>query len=508
MSLRTRIALVLLVAFGLTLGGAIVVNRIVVTPQLREAEARADAQHLRRIELGLSIARRALADFAHDYAVWDETFDFFTSLDPTYLRRNFGGTMLSNMRAHGVAVLRADGEQLYRREIDPETGADRGPALPGDLLRAAIPAAAPRDGNAPLRISGLRAGDGNPFLFGAVSVKRTDGGGDSPGWIVFYRFLDQALRRQVAESMQVDFEVEDAGGQLIDSRYRDADNRLYWTLVDDTGVPLYRAIVTMPTSMVDTRLLPTSVQAAIGIAIAVFALIMWRLDAHLMRPVKRMAYHLANVRESSNYALRLQPSGSDELAQLGRECDSLIAYVEHQHGRLSDLSNRDALSGIANRRMFDERLAEFVATARRRASPLALLMCDLDAFKAYNDSLGHPAGDEVLRRFAALIGGAVTRDTDLACRYGGEEFAVLLPDTDAEGAALVAARLHERLAELAIPHPANPADAQVTVSIGAAVLDPSAAPAEDGAALVARADAALYEAKRAGRNRTVSYRST
>jgi diguanylate cyclase (GGDEF)-like protein len=179
----------------------------------------------------------------------------------------------------------------------------------------------------------------------------------------------------------------------------------------------------------------------------------------------------------------------------------LWAYLRQMHvmfAELSDLSMVDGLTALPNRRYFETRLHDAIRAARRAAKPLALLMADVDAFKQYNDTYGHLAGDEALKRVASALRASALRPGDLFARWGGEEFASFLPDTDAEGAYMVAERLRSTIAGLAIPHRATPvASRVVTISIGIAVL---AGPDDDPDYLIARADSALYRAKSSGRN--------
>ena len=172
-----------------------------------------------------------------------------------------------------------------------------------------------------------------------------------------------------------------------------------------------------------------------------------------------------------------------------------LARANEELRRLAAL---DGLTGIANRRRFDEAIHVEWNRGRRQASPLALLLCDVDHFKLYNDHLGHPAGDLCLKKVAAVLTGQLKRPADLAARYGGEEFALLLPDTDLAGALRVGEACRAGLQQLALPHPGAPCG-YVTMSMGVACIVPGE---DDGMEdLVARADAALYDAKRGGRNR-------
>jgi diguanylate cyclase (GGDEF)-like protein len=184
-----------------------------------------------------------------------------------------------------------------------------------------------------------------------------------------------------------------------------------------------------------------------------------------------------------------------------REAEAAAASLRQANATLEQLSATDALTGIANRRRFDARLAEEVQRARRHGTPLSLLLLDIDHFKLYNDHHGHPQGDRALQAVAAVLGHQARRPGELVARFGGEEFALLLPHADAATAMAVAERCIGAMTTLALPHGFSPTAAHVSLSIGAALLQDGAG--EDGAGLLRRADAALYAAKAAGRARYV-----
>lgn len=175
------------------------------------------------------------------------------------------------------------------------------------------------------------------------------------------------------------------------------------------------------------------------------------------------------------------------------------AELETANQRLQNLARTDALTGLPNRRHFDELQTIEMRRTRREKMPLALLICDVDFFKAYNDRLGHVAGDECLQTVAHALQAGLIRAGDMVARIGGEEFAVLLPGADLEGATRVAERLRAKVQDCAIAHPQSAAASVVTVSIGLAVSHPEAPMEFD--ALYHLADEALYRAKEAGRNR-------
>lgn len=168
---------------------------------------------------------------------------------------------------------------------------------------------------------------------------------------------------------------------------------------------------------------------------------------------------------------------------------------------LSESANRDSLTGIHNRRMFDEHMQRLWQQGMRERVPLALLLVDLDHFKAFNDRRGHQAGDACLAKVASVLPGAARRPLDLAARYGGEEFAVLLYDASRERVEEICRQLHASLQKSGLEHPCSPVSQYVTFSIGAACVEPSVGRHPEG--FIQLADEALYAAKERGRNRTV-----
>jgi len=266
-------------------------------------------------------------------------------------------------------------------------------------------------------------------------------------------------------------------------------------------------------------------------------LVMWMFHRTVTVHVRQVARHLDELTpETLDHALRLprKPGRRDELSlleagvnqlqgnlsdylarqrqderDLAAHRDRLAELVDEQTAelraanvQLEELSRSDPLTGLANRRHFDEIKDVEFRRAQRLAQPLSVLLCDVDFFKRYNDTYGHAVGDECLRIVAQTLRQTFARAGELAARIGGEEFAVLLPAVDAEQAHEAAERLCRALAEREIPHAASQVAPHVTLSIGVAQFDPDTMDRFD--ALLHRADQALYRAKRQGRNRVAA----
>lgn len=176
----------------------------------------------------------------------------------------------------------------------------------------------------------------------------------------------------------------------------------------------------------------------------------------------------------------------------------LELQLRQMNQQLQRLAVIDGLTQVANRRRFEEYLLQEWRRGIREQSPLALIICDIDYFKNYNDHYGHQAGDRCLQRVASILTQSLYRSTDLVVRYGGEEFAIILPITALSGALEIAERITLMMQKMAIPHEASPVAPIVTFSFGLASVCPStnALPSD----LVFAADQALYEAKKMGRN--------
>ena len=248
------------------------------------------------------------------------------------------------------------------------------------------------------------------------------------------------------------------------------------------------------------------VVAALLLMVSVSA---WRFGVFIARPLDRLTRGAAEV-AAGDLKVDLPAAGGGEVGVLtgvfnemvdrlreGRlELDSINETLRSKNEELEKLSITDGLTGLANHRFLMQRLNEEATRSTRSERPFSVLMADVDHFKEYNDAFGHPAGDEVLKRVSVLLR-ECTRTVDCTGRYGGEEFAIIMPETDIAGAAVVAERIRARVAEEPFP------DRRITLSIGVAEFPGDA---DSGQGAIAIADKALYQAKRAGRDQVAQAR--
>jgi diguanylate cyclase (GGDEF)-like protein len=216
---------------------------------------------------------------------------------------------------------------------------------------------------------------------------------------------------------------------------------------------------------------------------------------YLVKPVRAIEL-LARVRS----ALRLKKE-MDLCKAREQELLALTRQLEQANRELQAVTSIDGLTGVGNRRYFNERIRDEWRRARRECLPLGLIMIDIDAFKSYNDAFGHQRGDECLWQVAQALNGVLKRAGDFVVRYGGEEFAVVLSHTTTEGAVSVAEKLRAAVAGLGIRHSTSLAGGLLTISMGVAAVIP-----DEGIQVfdfIEAADQALYRAKNSGRDRIV-----
>ena len=243
-------------------------------------------------------------------------------------------------------------------------------------------------------------------------------------------------------------------------------------------------------------------QFSVALALAAMLLLLAIMFNTQKRVIKRLKLLNEKVLAGSGFDEdeRLFAS-NDEIAEIARSFTQYSKTVTAQQTALERQSLTDGLTGIANRRHFDSQLRSAVAMAKRIKQPLAIILLDVDHFKAYNDSYGHLAGDDTLKAIANTLANTLQRQIDLVARYGGEEFVCILPNTNPQQALIMAEQLRLEVLALMLPHQASPTAGFITISLGIACLQMGQDISEK--ILLNQADKALYQAKSQGRNCSV-----
>jgi len=219
--------------------------------------------------------------------------------------------------------------------------------------------------------------------------------------------------------------------------------------------------------------------------------------------------YLVKLPEQIELLARIRAHSLSYSVQLERDAAFLALretqkQLEESNKKLQELSALDGLTGIANRRHFDEKLDTEWSRTSRSKSAMSVIMIDIDYFKPYNDNYGHQAGDACLQQVAKVLKETIVRPADTVARYGGEEFVVILPDTDCKGASVVAEHLRKAVEELQIPHEYSQSSQHINISLGVA----ESTGVTDASTLLKNADKCLYEAKENGRNCIIIAKTT
>jgi diguanylate cyclase (GGDEF)-like protein/PAS domain S-box-containing protein len=346
--------------------------------------------------------------------------------------------------------------------------------------------------------------DGSRFLGDTVITALRDDSGNLRGFVQMTRDIterwraEQALRenerfRALFEYAQEALFLMEEDGRIVDA------NRL---ACESLGYDREELIGALPDKFVKNSTLPLTPETLHRLLERAQANETIVAEAEYRRkdgsffPVEAV---FSSVIHEGRQLLLLSARDISERKQAEEILRQTLAQLEGANRELQRISQQDGLTGIANRRYFDESLALEWQRGLRSGQMLSLIIADVDHFKDYNDHYGHQAGDECLKKIAAALNGQLSRPADLVARYGGEEFVVLLPDTSPNGARHMAERMRAAVESLAIPHEKSEVAPHVTLSLGTATIKP--VPGTPPESLIAAADKALYQAKSLGRNR-------
>ncbi|MGM9513134.1 diguanylate cyclase domain-containing protein [Roseateles sp. DB2] len=478
-------------------------------------EAHDDFQHLVAVLDGEIQHRERML---REWRLWPELRRHLMRPDPAFIQRNFSPSYLGQLGLDGLLLLDERGELVLQAWAAVD-GASWLASLPAGTRRwlSAPPSEGPACGLAgspdylvllcrrPLEEPGLRDGARGVL----VMAERLDS-----------HFLRQLERRvglpvrfvPAAQALPLaGDQVQPLGSAELPGAgpwsLRRLDERLlmHWPL-PVAGEPLQRVALEVQHGR---RIAQRGEREArerrltAGVLALVFSLTLaWLLDRTVISRVVRMRRELAAIREQRRWHAAVTLQGADEINELGAGINHLLSVIDRQVYELEKLSLTDALTGLPNRRCFSQRLGLSLRQQHRSGASLCLILIDVDHFKLYNDHYGHAAGDQALQQVARCLQQVARRPTDLPARLGGEEFALLLQDTDADGALHQAEEFRALLAQAHIAHEAQPGQGdsrprRITASIGLAMF----ATPDSPDTLYQRADAALYRAKAAGRDR-------
>ncbi|HPB64914.1 MAG TPA: diguanylate cyclase [Spirochaetales bacterium] len=469
--------------------------------------------------------RESLANLAKSYAEWGDSYSFMSTRDPAYLENNYNADWIGSQGLDYVLIVDDDGRVVW------DSGSSAPAFFPGSagawLYRSPL-LFSPEYGSRPsASVRSLVELDGEPVLYASWPITDDLVTVAPRGVLVFARRLDpDALAEYVAggefsmgwRSARGSGTLPEPGPVKVSDGGR-AYLRGAEPVRDAAGAIIGYWEFSQERNWIRTIRQMVAWFALIGAAggLGIYAVLHRRVRRLIVVPLMAIKDRLGGFSRTLEALEPLPPFGYEELDELANHVYALTERVCSQTMELDRLASTDGLTGLPNRRSLEKTMDEF---RRRRATgklgvdcrstskrgTIAFGMIDVDFFKNYNDLYGHAGGDATLRAIGLVIRECVKRPDDLPSRYGGEEFAVILPDTDEEGAVAVLERVRQAIEALELPHAGSSAANVVTVSCGAAALRPDG-PDGDLDQIMEMADKALYAAKAFGRNRVIAYSS-
>ena len=506
----------LLVFMGMA-GGSIWHLQTSLGPTFLRMEHENARRSAERVVGGLDAQLSNLNTLTRDWAFWDDMYEYVQRPTPGFESSNMGVESMKNIGLIGVMVL---SPQAAVVGFQGATQSNAQALRVEDLLRYRPQLMLPLKDLQRGQHCGYVQPQSVLLFLCASRISRSDGTGASTGVVVMVRELTglalKEIENQSKESFRLlpltqlssDEQWQEAAmthlpASLLDVNYSASSLSLNYHLPDLTGKPIRTVNIPLARTLVEEGQSVTLRTARQMATIALVTGAMLLLAAHfwLVLPIARLKRDIRAIQKQKSWENKVRQNRPDEIGALAREVNGLLAVIHSQVQELESLSMTDALTGLPNRRHFDQRLADEIRRVQRKAQALSVVVLDIDYFKQYNDHYGHPAGDVALQKVAQVLRDC-TRQVDLPARTGGEEFAVLLPDTSEASALLIAEKILQALRDAGLPHVKSQVSGVLTASAGVASLREGA---DAATTLLAQGDQALYAAKAAGRNRALVF---
>ncbi|WP_448871984.1 diguanylate cyclase domain-containing protein [Desulfobulbus propionicus] len=532
MSLRLKVFVIILALFALLGGVDFLIQRFIVFPSFLALEYREAKENLRRISFAINREIVHLDQLCHDWAVWDDTYEFMVDHSEEFLASNLNTETLEANHFNLLLFCRPDGTIVWGFGANTDQQPLSFPflqskKLPLDHPLLMLPASRKTNSN-----SGIMETTFGPLLFSTQEILHSNGSGPGRGFLVMGWFLDRTTVETLKEQTRIPFEIRypaptgEAACGFIDQAVTSNQDRLGLLAVssgkfikacasypDITGKPVFAIQYLFPREITRKGIASMGYAAALGIASGIIILLILNITLQqvILKPIQRLNDHALTIEQEKDFSRRINMQRHDEIGKLAHSLDIMVQTIHEQtndlqlaNEQLIILSVQDGLTGIANRRMFDSYLNKEWRRSMRERTPISLILLDVDFFKKYNDAYGHQQGDRCLIAVAETLQHHIHRPADLAARYGGEEFAIILPNTHGEGALHMAERVREGVQALQMEHRESDVSPYVSVSIGVVTTVPQALKDNHQLDLfIEAADRGLYQAKQQGRNRTV-----
>lgn len=469
---------------------------------------REQQQAIDSLNAAITLSQQQLATQTRDYATWDDTWFYVQDRNNTYIESNFVGDTFDSLNLIGAMIIDIDAHNIiswhYDRELNNltldtlDTDTEISLARSKQMLTKDV------------AVYDVALLNKQPALVSVSAITRSDGTRADKGWLFFWRPIDQSFLDNLSRITRLEIHPlshAQRNLQNIVNPLTKIKESHQLCMHDRLGRPEVCMDIRFP-NYHPPEFMGVSTWIMLGILAVVPSLFFWLIMHLLIAPIRKATLFLeSSVRTRSIRNLEVPEDGLQirEIRRLLTAYNQLASTVLEQKSALQQLTRTDALTGIANRRAFDHALERAWFRMNRYQQSMALMLIDIDHFKRFNDSAGHPAGDEVLRQVAEVLANMARRTDEVAARFGGEEFALIVYAHSTLEVESLRRNLHEAIANLAIRHPDSPTSEWITVSAGIAWIRNSGewlnkTTQEDW---LAYTDMALYKGKANGRNNSV-----
>jgi len=512
MGLRGKIIGLFFICFGLMSFIAILFLKSNLEQGFLSIEHKQAGEQLTQLTGNLNGEIDRLNQVVSDWGNWDDVYNYTLHPNKEFTDHQVAASSLKEIDIKLFLILDSQGKTIFSESVNLMNGeAESAAAFDNVLVNIRKRIAHPIAGLE--KACGIDNSQVGPIFICWQPVRKSDLSGAHIGTLVLGRLLNSTLLTKIQTQSNIKFELTPLTITETDTVYspkniiepekvefgKNEPGILSAILPNLLGQPILKIRLQFPND-VSTRgdeLTWKVVRVLLIVTVLTGLILLGSIHVIIIRRLRKMDKDLSSIWRNGRWAGRLEaPPTKDELNELSHAINRMLALIRKQMVMLESIALTDPLTQIANRRAFDERIVIEMSLHKRNQTPLSLLMVDVDHFKRYNDYYGHPAGDEILKTIGNLLSQIASRPSDLPARVGGEEFAVILPATDLDGACHVAEILTSKLAELKIMHADSPVADFVTLCIGV-----TSAGDEDMPTFVQRADKAMYSAKQSGRNK-------
>ncbi|AZZ91512.1 diguanylate cyclase [Hahella sp. KA22] len=498
--------------------------QVFFAPMARDLESQRARLDIDRVTGALFHELTNLHQYTLDWAAWDDTYRFVESPYPEYIESNLGDATFVNLKIDAMMLYKPNGEVVWGKTLDQETGETLhvkelpldGPPDPGFILGVAL-----GDFKDPYSgYSGIMGTESGLMFVSVRPVFRSNLTGPANGVLLFGRLVRGRLLQNLQQLVGVPFAVFWMHDPKLNDGLRNIADRLtvdepiYTREVSNSKLEGYTLIPDIESDLsilvrinadrdffnLTAATFDRAMSYASYLLTAVLGIFAFLVLMLVLRPLARLEAYVRRVQSQPQLEkLDLPKLPRDEIGKLGRAFYQLLCQLQEQSEKLREMSFRDELTGLANRRAVIGYLDERWKLALEQKSDIAVIICDVDYFKDFNDHYGHDMGDEVLKEVASALRRGANKRLDLVARYGGEEFLIVLPGADLHIGEQVAERLVKRVYEMKLPHHFSQVAQYVSVSCGVAAGSPGEDETKEE--WIRLADEALYKAKESGRNR-------